>query len=191
MEHVRHGRGVPRLLSSVDYDAAPIVPRMVAAFGLVHEMTCLYGHSRFDSRQETAVVNLKSQCLTRSGAAANPVLLPKAKPRTMREHFVVPSIRRRDVACAERPNIRCFEHFLELLDVVNDAFHVHASQSSRRRRGAVKPRGICRFPQRPMGAIPPGRIGAYGGSEQLSGEGRSRGVPTQLSRGRFRFCTMG
>jgi hypothetical protein len=54
----------------------------------------------------------------------------------MREHFVVPSIRRRDVACAEWPNIRRFEHFLYLLDLVNDAFNVHASQSSKRRRGA-------------------------------------------------------
>jgi hypothetical protein len=30
--------------------------------------------------------------------AANPVLPPKAKPRAMREHFVVPSIRSREVA---------------------------------------------------------------------------------------------
>jgi hypothetical protein len=49
----------------------------------------------------------------------------------------MPSIRRRDVACAEWPDIRRFEHFLQLLDLVNDAFNVHASQSSRRRRGAV------------------------------------------------------
>jgi hypothetical protein len=60
----------------------------------------------------------------------------------MCEHFVVPSIRSRDVACAEWPYIRRFEHLLKLLDVVNDAFNVHASQSSKRRRdvnfGAVK-----------------------------------------------------
>jgi hypothetical protein len=30
----------------------------------------------------------------------------------MREHFVVPSIRSREIACAEWPNIRRFEHFL-------------------------------------------------------------------------------
>jgi hypothetical protein len=30
----------------------------------------------------------------------------------MREHFVVPSIRSREVARAEWPNIRRFEHFL-------------------------------------------------------------------------------
>jgi hypothetical protein len=55
----------------------------------------------------------------------------------VREHFVVPSIRSRDVACAEWPNIRRFEHFLELLNLVNDAFNVHASQSSKKRHGAV------------------------------------------------------
>jgi hypothetical protein len=42
----------------------------------------------------------------------------------------VPSVRSRDVACAEWPNIRRFEHFLKLLDVANDALNVHASQSS-------------------------------------------------------------
>ncbi|MHB8218080.1 MAG: hypothetical protein ACYDDS_18560 [Candidatus Sulfotelmatobacter sp.] len=47
------------------------------------------------------------------------------------------SIRRRDVACAEWPDIRRFEHFLKLLNIVNDAFHVHASQSSRKKHGAV------------------------------------------------------
>jgi hypothetical protein len=56
----------------------------------------------------------------------------------MREHFVVPSIRRRDVACAEWPNIRCFEHFLELLDVVNDAFNVHSVSISSMSMAFVK-----------------------------------------------------
>ena len=63
----------------------------------------------------------------------------KPKPRAMREHFIVPSICSRDVACAERPDVRRFEHFLQLLDVVNDAFNVHAPQSSRKRRLAVNP----------------------------------------------------
>jgi hypothetical protein len=58
----------------------------------------------------------------------------------MREHFVVPSICSREVACGEWPYIRRFEHFLQLLDIVNDAFNVHASQSSRRKRGWVKPK---------------------------------------------------
>jgi len=45
-------------------------------------------------------------------SGANPVLLPEPKPRAMREHFVVPSIRSREVAGAEWPNIRRFDHFL-------------------------------------------------------------------------------
>ena len=45
-------------------------------------------------------------------SAADPISLPKPKPGAMCEHFVMPSIRRRDVACAEWPNIRRFEHFL-------------------------------------------------------------------------------
>jgi hypothetical protein len=45
-------------------------------------------------------------------SAAHAIPLPKPKPRAMGEHFVVPSIGSRDVACAERPSIRGFEHFL-------------------------------------------------------------------------------
>jgi hypothetical protein len=62
--------------------------------------------------------------------AANPELLPQPKPRAMREHFVVPPIRRREVARPQRSDVRSFEHFLKLLNLVNDAFNVHASQSS-------------------------------------------------------------
>jgi len=54
-------------------------------------------------------------------------MLPQPEPRAMREHFIVPSIGSRDVACAEWPNIRRFEHFLYLRNLVDDAFNVHAS----------------------------------------------------------------
>ena len=54
----------------------------------------------------------------------------------------------------------------------------------------VKRGGICAFPQWPVGAIPPVRIGAYGGGEQLSGEASSTGVPTQLSLGAFVFALL-
>ena len=47
-----------------------------------------------------------------SRAAANSITLPKSKPLTVREQIVVPPIRSREVACAEWPNIRRFEHFL-------------------------------------------------------------------------------
>jgi hypothetical protein len=73
----------------------------------------------------------------RLGSATDAIPLPQLKPGAVREHFVVPAIRSRKVACAERPNIRRFEHFLQLPDFVNDAFNVHASQSSKRRHGAV------------------------------------------------------
>jgi hypothetical protein len=52
----------------------------------------------------------------------------------VRQRLIVPSIRSRDVACAEWPDIRRFEHFLQLFDIVNDAFNVHASQSSKKSR---------------------------------------------------------
>ena len=40
--------------------------------------------------------------------------MPNPEPRTLREHFVVPSIRSRDVACAEWSYIRRFEDALQL-----------------------------------------------------------------------------
>ena len=43
----------------------------------------------------------------------------------MGEHLVMSSIGSSDVACAEWSNIWRFEHFLYLLNVVNDAFNVH------------------------------------------------------------------
>jgi hypothetical protein len=36
----------------------------------------------------------------------------------MREHFVVPSIRSREVARPQRSDVRSFEHFLKLLNLV-------------------------------------------------------------------------
>jgi len=38
----------------------------------------------------------------------------------------MPSIRGRDIACAEWPDIWRFEHFLNLLNFVNNAFNVHS-----------------------------------------------------------------
>ena len=43
----------------------------------------------------------------------------------MRQHFVVSSIGGGNVVGAEWPNIRRFEHFLQLFDVVDGAFNVH------------------------------------------------------------------
>src|ERR1017187_2473873 len=89
------------------------------------------------SRRKSLWLTLNGRHQTCSRTATDAIPLPEPKPRAVREHFVVPSVGSRDVACAERPNIRRFEHFLLLLDVVNDAFNFHASRSSRRKRGAV------------------------------------------------------
>ena len=44
----------------------------------------------------------------------------------------MPSIRSRDVACAERSNVGSFEHLLQLLDVIDDALNIHAGPVYRR-----------------------------------------------------------
>ena len=48
----------------------------------------------------------------------------------MRQPLIVPSIRGTDIGFLEWPDIRSFEHLLELLDFVNDAFNVHPQQYS-------------------------------------------------------------
>jgi len=59
-------------------------------------------------------------------------MLPEPKPRAMRQHFIVPAIRSGDISCSEWSNIRCFEHFLYLLNFVDDALYIHARQYSER-----------------------------------------------------------
>jgi hypothetical protein len=49
----------------------------------------------------------------------------KAETTGMREHLVMPSIRSLEVAWAEGSDIGRFEHFLKLLNVVDDPFNVH------------------------------------------------------------------
>jgi hypothetical protein len=61
-------------------------------------------------------------------SATDAIPLPKPKPRATGLLLIMPPIRSREVACAEWPTIRRFEHFLQLLNLVNDAFNVHASQ---------------------------------------------------------------
>jgi hypothetical protein len=45
-------------------------------------------------------------------SATNPELLPKPEPRALGQPLIVPSIGSRDVAWAQRSNVRRFEHFL-------------------------------------------------------------------------------
>jgi hypothetical protein len=90
----------------------------------------------FETGKAALALNPKPAFCTTS--AANSVPLPQSEPRALREHLVVSSIRSRDVGCAEWPCVRRFEHFLYLLDLVNNAFYVHASQSSSTQCGWVK-----------------------------------------------------
>lgn len=64
----------------------------------------------------------------RSRAAANPVPLPKLKPRAMRELLVVPAIRSREIAWAHRSAVRNREDALQSFNVRNRLFGVHPSQ---------------------------------------------------------------
>jgi hypothetical protein len=65
---------------------------------------------RFTKGKAALALNPKPAFGFRS--AANPELLPKAKPWTVREHFVVPSIGSREISGAQWSDVRCFEHFL-------------------------------------------------------------------------------
>jgi hypothetical protein len=89
----------------------------------------------------------KAEC-RRFGSATETIPSPKLKPRAMCEHFVVPAIVSHDVAWAEWPNIRRFEHFLYLLNLVNDTFGVHSVPISDMIVAFVKPGGMGRWPPR-------------------------------------------
>jgi len=64
------------------------------------------------------------------------MLLPKAKPRAMREHFFVSSIRSREVARAQRSGVRHCEDALKALDFGNSLLGVHSVSISNRTMGA-------------------------------------------------------
>ena len=59
-------------------------------------------------------------------SAAETKILPEPEPGTFAIHFIVPAVRSRDVVCAEGPNIGSFEHFLKLLDFIDNALNIHA-----------------------------------------------------------------
>jgi hypothetical protein len=64
------------------------------------------------SRRGEAALALNPKPAFGFTSAADPELLPEPKPRAIREHFVVPSVSGRDVAWAEWPYVRRFEHFV-------------------------------------------------------------------------------
>ncbi len=55
-------------------------------------------------------------------------MLPNSEPRTIREHFVVPSIRSGKVARAQRSGVRYREGALQPINFGNDPFGVHPPQ---------------------------------------------------------------
>jgi hypothetical protein len=76
-------------------------------------------------------------------SAANAVLLPQPKPWAMSQHFVMSSIRSREVARAQRSGIRHCEDALKALDFGNDLLGVHSLSISNIRVAMVKPSGTC------------------------------------------------
>jgi hypothetical protein len=77
-------------------------------------------------------------------SAANPKILPEPKPRAMREQFVVPSIRSREVAPAQRSGVRHNEESLKTLDVGNSLLGVHAVPISDMSVAIVKRSARCK-----------------------------------------------
>lgn len=55
--------------------------------------------------------------------------MPQAEPGTLCQGLIVPSIGSRDVACCEGPDVGGLEHFLKLLDFIDNAFKVHSANS--------------------------------------------------------------
>jgi hypothetical protein len=52
-------------------------------------------------------------------------MLPEFKPRAMRQRFIMPPIRSREVACAEWSNVRHRKDALQPRDFGNGLFGVH------------------------------------------------------------------
>jgi hypothetical protein len=82
----------------------------------------------WQTRGNHPIVVTRADLVFDFGSATDTIVLPDSEPRAMRKHFIVPPIGSRKVARAQRPDIGPFEHFLQLLNLVNDPFNVHASQ---------------------------------------------------------------
>ncbi len=61
-------------------------------------------------------------------SATDAIPLPQPKPRAVREHFVVPSIRSRKVGWAKRSSVGRGEDALKVLDFGDGSVNVHAAQ---------------------------------------------------------------
>jgi len=65
---------------------------------------------------------------TRPLTTTNPIVLPETKPRAVREHVVVPSIRGHEVRRTQRSRVRRCENALQALDFSNDLIGIHWPQ---------------------------------------------------------------
>ena len=82
-------------------------------------------------------------------SATETIPLPEPKPRAVREHFVVPSIRSHEVPRARRSNVRHHEDALKALDFGYNLLGVHSVPISNMGVAIVKRSGIC------MSCLPP------------------------------------
>jgi len=83
------------------------------------------------------------QELLRSRAATNPVLPPKPKPRAAGLLLIMPPVRSREVARAQRSGVRRCEDALQPFDFGNGLLGVHSVPISNMGAAIVKPSGIC------------------------------------------------
>ena len=83
--------------------------------------------------------------------------MPKLKPRALRQRIVMPSVRSRKVACAQRSRVGHREDALQPLDFSNAPFRVHPPQYlTERRRGQFEAGG---WPRLLISLVSPTRLG--------------------------------
>ena len=84
--------------------------------------------------------------------------MPKLKPRALRQRIVMPSVRSRKVACAQRSRVGHREDALQPLDFSNAPFRVHPPQYlTERRRGQFEAGG---WPRLLISLVSPTLLGA-------------------------------
>jgi hypothetical protein len=106
----------------------------------------------FEAGEAALALNPKPAFGFRS--TANPVLLPDAKPRTISEHFVVLSIRSREVTRVQRSGVWCCEDALKTLDFGNSLLGVHSVLISNMSMAIVKRSGPAHSHSGPLEPFP-------------------------------------
>ena len=91
-----------------------------------------------------AALGLNPKPAFRFSSAANSITLPRAKPRAMREHFVVSPIHCRQVDRAQRSRVQHCEDALKALDFGNSPLGVHSVPLSNMSMVIVKRSDQCK-----------------------------------------------